>query len=169
MDAKDFLQKQIGIQRALADAVIGGVTEEQANCTPPGTCNTIAAILLHVAGTDDAFTHARAQGKPLLWESGNWAERVGFPMPPGRAGYWAEANAATLSLAPILEYQAAMRAALDAYVATVTDDELARTMPSPFGEQPLYGILGLMVVHASSHFGEIAALKGAQGLKGLPF
>ena len=169
MDAKVFLQKQIEIQRALADAVIGGVTEEQANAASPGTCNTIATILLHVAGTDDAFLHVRAQAKPLLWESGNWAARVGFPMPPGRAGFWAEANAATLPLAPILEYQAAMRAALDAYVAAATDDDLARTMPSPFGEQPLYGILGLMVVHSSSHFGEIAALKGAQGLKGLPF
>ena len=169
MDAKAFLQKQIGIQRALADAVIGGVTEEQANSAPPGTCNTIATILLHVTGTDDAFIHMRALAQPLLWESGNWAARVGFPMPPGRAGFWAEANAATLALAPILEYQAAMRAALDEYVAGATDDELARLVPSPFGEQPLYGVLGLLVVHASSHFGEIAALKGAQGLKGLPF
>ena len=169
MDAKVFLQKQIGIQRALADAVIGGVTEEQANGASPGTCNTIATILLHVSGTDDAFVHARAQGKPLLWESGEWAGRIGLPMPPGRAGYWAEANAATLPLAAILEYQAAMRAALDEYVAGATDEDLARTMPSPFGEQPLYGVLGLLVVHASLHFGEIAALKGAQGLKGLPF
>jgi hypothetical protein len=30
-------------------------------------------------------------------------------------------------------------------------------------------VLAMMVVHASAHAGEIAALKGIQGVKGLPF
>jgi hypothetical protein len=169
MDAKTFLQGQIVTQRRVADAVLGGLTQEQMDWTPPGTANRIGTILLHLNGTDDAFINARALGRPRLWESGSWAERIGLPEPPGRAGYWDEANRTSLPLGPVLEYQAAVRAALDASMAELSDEELARLVPSPFGEQPIAGILGLLVVHAAGHFGEIAALKGAQGAKGLPF
>lgn len=169
LDAKAFLQRQITIQRGIADAVLGDVTQAQLDWATPGTTNRIGTILLHVAGTDDAFIHARVLGRPRLWEGGNWAARVGLPQPPGRGGFWAEANAATLPLGPILEYQAAVRAAFDALVAGMDDAMLARTAPTPFGEQPFSGVLGLLVVHAAGHFGEIAALKGAQGARGLPF
>ncbi len=168
MDTKGWLQGQIRIQRAVADAVMGDATQEQLAWTPPGIANTIGTILLHVAGTDD-FALARVQGSPTIWESGDWSARVGFPNPPGRGGFWAEANATTLPLAPLLEYQAAVRAALDGYIAGATEEDFKRLLPTPFGEQPLVGMIGLLIVHAAGHFGEIAALKGTQGAKGLPF
>jgi hypothetical protein len=45
------------------------------------------------------------------------------------------------------------------------------TMPFPGSpEQPLYHILSTVLIgHMNNHCGEIAAIKGAQGLKGYPF
>ena len=169
MDVRTILQGQIRTQRGIADAVLGGLTQEMSDRTPPGQTNTIGTILLHVAGTDDFFL-ARASGGQRVWESGDWSARIGLPNPPGRMGFWEEANATSLPLGPVLEYGAAMRATLDAFVAGASEDDLAnRLLPTPFGEQPLANVVGLLVVHAAGHFGEIAALKGAQGAKGLPF
>jgi hypothetical protein len=110
MHAKDFIAMQIGTQRWIADAVLKDLTEEQLNWSPPGTANTIATTLIHVTGTDDRFINMRVRGQATVWESGNWSERIGLPQPPGQAGYWAEANAMTFPLAPILDYIAAVRA-----------------------------------------------------------
>lgn len=169
MQAGDFIALQIGRQRWLADSVLQGLTDEQLNWSPPGATNTIATILLHVTGTDDTFINVLAQGQPTVWERGNWSERIGFPGFPGRAGLWDEANAHTFTLAPLVEYQAAVRASIDAYLATLTGEELARTVQALGSEQPIAAVLGLVVIHEAHHFGEIAALKGAQGIRGLPF
>ena len=169
MRAREFIALQIGRQRWVADSALQGLTEEQLNWTPPGETNTIGTILLHVTGTDDRFVNVLARGGQAVWERDNWAERVGFPGIPGRAGFWAEANAHPFALSPLLAYQAAVRASLDEYVAALTDEELSRTMQALGSEQPIAAILGLVVVHQAHHFGEIAALKGAQGVKGLPF
>jgi hypothetical protein len=145
------------------------LTEEELNWSPPGTANKIATILVHVTGTDDRFINLRALGKPTVWESGNWSERIGLPQPPGAGGYWAEANARNFSLDAVRGYIAAVRASVDEYVAALTDEELARMVQSIGGEQPISAVLALIVVHAAGHYGEVAALKGAQGAQGLPF
>ncbi len=169
MQTKDFIAKQIGSQRWIADSVMQDMTEEHLNWSPPGTANSIATILLHVTGTDDTFVNVRALGRATVWESGNWSERIGIAGTPGRGGYWDEANAATFALAPVLEYVAAVRASVDEYVASLTDEELSRLVQGIGGEQPMAAVIALIIVHAAGHFGEIAALKGAQGAKGLPF
>ena len=169
MQTKEFISKQIGLQRWIADSVLQDLTEEQLNWSPPGTANSIATILLHVTGTDDRFVNMRALGRATIWESGNWSERVGLPQPPGQAGYWDEANAKTFELAALKDYVEAVRGVIDEYVATLTDEELSRPVQGIGGEQPMAAVIGLIIVHAAGHYGEIAALKGAQGAKGLPF
>jgi len=170
MQAKDLIATHIRTQRWIADAVLQDLTEEQLNWSPPGLANKIATILIHVTGTDDRFINMRALGEPTIWESGNWSERLGIALPPGGGGgSWEEANASNFSLEAVRGYIAAVRIAVDDYVAALTDDELARLVQSIGGEQPIASVLALLVIHASGHYGEVAALKGAQGAKGLPF
>ena len=69
----------------------------------------------------------------------------------------------------LLDYAAAVGAATDNYIATLTTKELDRLVPIMGQEWPVADVLALLVVHASGHLGEIAALKGIQGVKGLPF
>jgi DinB superfamily len=170
MHAKDFIATSIGRQRWIADAVMQDLTEEQLNWSPPGLANKIATILIHVTGTDGRFINLRALGKPTIWESGNWSEQLGLSQPPGGGGgSWEDANASNFSLDAVRGYITAVRASVDDYVAALTDEELARTVQSIGGEQPISAVLALLIVHAAGHYGEVAALKGTQGAKGLPF
>jgi hypothetical protein len=69
------------------------------------------------------------------------------------------------------EYATAVYAATDAYVSSLGPADLERKVDTGFvGEQTVVFVLGNIVTwHVAEHNGEIGALKGAQGLKGLPF
>lgn len=63
-----------------------------------------------------------------------------------------------------------MQAATDAFLLEAPDDLLEKAMETPMGEQRAIDMLANVgVAHAASHWGEIAALRGVQGEKGLPF
>jgi uncharacterized damage-inducible protein DinB len=68
----------------------------------------------------------------------------------------------------LLEYQSAVRAATDAYLSTLTPEELERNVEFAGGERTVADMLLLACSHSLGHNGEIAALKGIQGAKGLP-
>jgi hypothetical protein len=74
-----------------------------------------------------------------------------------------------LALAPVLAYAEAVRLATDAYLASLTDDELDRRVSFFGSESSVAGVLVRFVAHTAGHAGEIAAVKGMQGLQGLPF
>jgi hypothetical protein len=73
-----------------------------------------------------------------------------------------------VAIQPQLEYQAAVWAATDAFLATLTPEDLDRKVKFAGGERTVADIVLLSASQALSHMGEIAALKGAQGSKGLP-
>jgi hypothetical protein len=63
-----------------------------------------------------------------------------------------------------------VQASVDGYLAGLPDSDLSRKISGPFGEQTVeWVIVTLLGTHLPQHAGEIAALKGVQGLKGLPF
>jgi hypothetical protein len=169
MDAREFIQIQIAVARRYCDAAIHGLTDAQFNWEPPGTANPIRATFLHIVGGEDRFVHTLMQGVPRLWETGEWAECIGLPMTPGGGGGWDEARATFVGLAPVLEYQADVRAATDAFLAGLTDADLRRTVDFPGGARPMADVWATLVAHILFHSGEVAAVKGAQGLVGLPF
>jgi len=169
MDAKSYIQIEFAGARQLIDAAIGGTTDEQFNWQPPGLANSIKASFIHLVVSEDFFIQQIIQGQPQIWAVGGWAEKTGLPFPPGGGRGWEEIKSATLALAPVLAYQQAVRAATDAYLATLTPEELDRSI-SLFGNPaPVASALTLVVSHMVGHAGEIAALKGVQGVMGLPF
>ena len=63
-----------------------------------------------------------------------------------------------------------MYAATEAYLESLSDDDLAEEIDTFGGKQERARFLGTTCLwHVTSHQGEISALKGVQGLKGLPF
>jgi len=76
-----------------------------------------------------------------------------------------------MDLPPFREYGKAVYTATDAYIAGLSDADLERKVDTRLiGEQTVAFVLGTFVAwHVANHCGEIAALKGVQGLKGLPF
>ena len=69
----------------------------------------------------------------------------------------------------MLGYGQAVRAAAEAYLARLTAEELERRVVLDGEEQPVGEVLAMVVAHTLLHLGEVAALKGAHGARGLPW
>ncbi len=169
MDARDLLRGQLTWVHQLLDGTMSDCSQETADFQGEGwTVNPISAIYAHIAMTQDGIVHGLVQGLPTLLETEGWAERLGIePAGPRDASSWADK---TFDLATVRAYAAAVQSATDAFLAEAADDVLERTMETPMGEQRAIDVLANVgVTHVASHWGEIAALRGVRGEKGLPF
>ena len=169
MDAIAYIQRQVDDLRRQINMVLQDTTDDQLNWAPPGTANPIGVTLLHTIGGEDLFVQQWLQSKPRLWESGNWSERIGVEAVPGGGRGWEECRKVHLCLAPIMEYQEIVCSATADYISRLKPEDLDRKIMLFGSESPLADVLVRLVNHAAGHMGEIAALKGIQGVKVLPF
>jgi hypothetical protein len=168
MDILDYIQRQIVGVRHMVDMTMKDMTPELFNWPAPGTANTISATFMHFMNVEDNFVQKIIQGKTSVWDSGEWSKITGVPKPPSIGEDWSEYKHKRIELQPLLEYEAAVWAATDAYLATLRADELDRKVKVAGGERTVADMLLLATSQSLSHNGEIAALKGVQGVKGLP-
>jgi len=169
MNATQFIRQQVEEAEGLSNAAVTGVTDEQFNWLPPGTMNPIKSTWLHAVGGEDLFFQLIIQGRPPLWATGGWADRIGLAQTPGGGQGWDEARNTALAQAPVLAYAATVRDATHEYLAHLTEDELDRRVNFFGTEGSVAEVLARFVSHTACHAGEIAAVKGMQGLQGLPF
>ncbi len=169
MDTQTYIQQQMANVRRHIDAVVKDTTDEQFNWLPPGTINPISAILVHVLAGEDYFIQAVLQGNPRCWEAEGWGRKIGILTPPEPGRGWDEFKTIKISVAPVLAYEQSIRLATDAYLADLTIEGLNRQVNFAGNVLPAAEVLMTLVVHIASHAGEIAAVKGMQGIKGLPF
>jgi uncharacterized damage-inducible protein DinB len=169
MQTKEYLLMQLTSLRQQASETLQDTTDEQLNWTPPGTANSIKATFLHLVTCEDVYIQGVLQNKPLVWETGGWDKRVGLENIPGVGNGWEQVKTAKLALAPLLEYDQAVQLATRAYLEKLDDEELNRTVRFYDEDVPAAAVLVFLVTHSSGHLGEIAAVKGIQGAKGLPF
>jgi len=169
MDPRVYFQQQIGGVRRLLDNITADLTDDQFNWSPPGTISPASALLLHVVSGEDFYIQTVIQGQPRLWEAQGWGAKVGVQSPPRPGSDWEVFKTLRLPLAPMLDYQRAVRPATDAYLARLTEDELCRSVNFANRIMPVSEVLMTLVVHTTGHAGEIAAIKGFQGAKGLPY
>lgn len=168
MDAKEYIVRQVRWMRRQIDATMLGTTAEQYRWTPPGELNPIGVVFLHLLVSEDGYIQDVILGKPRLWDREHWKERIGASAPTRGQG-WEQARGENHTLEAALEYQNAVRAATDTYLEQLTPEELDRRVMFIGGERRAADVLASLVVHGLGHAGEIAALKGMQGVKGLPF
>ena len=170
MDVITYIRQQVDNAHQQIDLVMQDITEDQFNWHPSGTINPISVILAHVLGGEDFFAHSLLQAKPRVWELQEWGQKIGIPEPPGGPGTdWDAIRATRMSIAPLLDYGRALRDATDTYLATLTPTELDRQVDFAGQPRSVAEILMMFVVHIAGHAGEMAAVKGMQGMKGLPF
>jgi hypothetical protein len=168
METVEFIQKQYTWVKKQFDGVMQDTTEEQINWTPPGTANSIGVTLLHVAGTLDNAFQGTLQGKPSVWDSGVWGKKLGLSGLPGRVHGWDEAKSSHLASGPLMEYVNSVFNQVNTCVSGLTPPELDRVVTLYGADRPVSDLLIMQASHALMHTGEIAALKGMQGVKGLP-
>jgi hypothetical protein len=168
MNVIEYIKLQmVGVRRSV-DRVMNDMTPELFNWAPPGTANTISATFVHLMKAEDDFLQEVIQGKPSVWESGGWSQKTGIQNPPGIGEDWSEFKHRQVAIQPLQEYKAAVWAATDAYLDSLTPEMLDRKLDFHGNERSVGAMLFLSGSQSLSHIGEIAALKGIQGAKGLP-
>jgi uncharacterized damage-inducible protein DinB len=168
MEILDYMHRQMASMHSTVDATMKDVTVEQFNWAPPGTMNTISATFIHLTSVEDNFVQGILQGKPRIWDSGGWSEKTGVKKTPSIGENWDEFKHLHLTPAAFLEYQKAVWAATEAYMAGLTAKDLDRKVKLGTRELTVAELLMMAANQSLSHTGEIAALKGVQGAKGLP-
>ena len=172
MNVQSAVRQQLGFWHGALEQMVSDCSQEVLHKNlPEATITSIASIYAHIVFSEDFIVHGWLQGKPILYEAQGWGPKLGvkFPGPPPEmTPEWG--RAVRMDLPPFQEYAKAVHAATDAYLAGLPDAELERKVQTPAGEQPIaWAIATILGTHAPQHIGEIAALKGVQGLKGLPF
>lgn len=172
MDAIGGLTEQLAQTHALLASCLDGITPDQLHWLPPGTAHSVAATYAHIVVEEDWIVHHFLQGQTCLAE-GMWAGRTGLSAyPPG--GDWSDwARSLRVDFPSLQQFGQTVQASAEAYLSRLNPHDLDRELEMPFPGSPkrsLNHVLGTVLIgHMNNHVGEIAAVKGAQGLRGYPF
>jgi len=170
MDTRSLLRAQFQQSHGFLDQVIADVPQDALDANLPGsTINSIGATYAHIVFAEDTIFNGMVKKAAPIY--GAWAERVGVPPAPGPMQTPEWAASVKMNLPIFREYAKAVFEATDAMLAGFSEAELASEFDTGFiGKMPLAQFLGgIGLYHVTGHSGEIAALKGVRGLKGLPF
>jgi hypothetical protein len=167
MNTQDYIRHEFGQGHQILQGILKDTPDDVLNHIPAGgNLGSAASILSHLIYDEDMILSGVA-GKPMLWESAGWKDKTGVAIPgPMQAAEWTSKVRITPQFR---EYAEAVFANTDAVVAGLADDHMEKEMQGPFGPTTAAKMLALGVYHLAGHSGEIAALKGVQGVKGLPF
>jgi uncharacterized damage-inducible protein DinB len=166
MELIDFIRSQCESALGMLEHSLQDLDDEIVHWQPGGTANSIGQILAHVVSGQDLLIGDKLQGGTALHASG-WAAKTGIPA--DRTQIWVK-DGWRLDLEGFKAYQAAVSAQSRAYLQSMTPADLEREVAWIRGpEQPISRLLQVIFInHALGHCGEISALKGTRGLKGLP-
>ena len=102
-----------------------------------------------------------------------WEGKTGLSEMPPQAPPWNEwAGQVQVDLDSLRGYAQAVYANTDSYLASLSDEDLNRSLDLSavgLGQQTVGSFLSILVFNIHTHTGEIACLKGLQGLQGYPF
>ncbi len=173
MDTIALLRGQLESAHFLTERCLEGLTLAQLQWRPPGTAHPIGATYAHMVLSEDWFVQTHLQSRLPLYD-GIWAGKTGFSAPQPEGGAWEEwACTVEVDLPALRAYAGAVYAASDAYLAGLEPEELDREVPFPPGSSMTrsFGLAlsSVLIGHHGNHCGEIAAVKGLQGLRGYPF
>jgi hypothetical protein len=173
MDIIEFFRVE---QKRLHDTMrscVSNLALEEWHYTIGGTSNNIAFIVWHCVRTEDNIVRFILQGRPPIWNEGNWHERLGLPPRVQGTGMSTEEAQALHINDPALfmQYAEQVWREFEEYLAGITDGgaELSQRVVTvkPLGQMPAIRVIGqVCLTHLFSHLGEIAVLLGAQGKRG---
>jgi hypothetical protein len=165
VDLLEHLQNSVKAVNDMVDTAMQDLTDKVVNYKPGGTANTIAQLLAHVLTSQDLLVNDRIAGATLLHET--WAAKTGIPL--DRRQIW-QVDDWQLNLAAFDAYRKEVALSAEAVFAALKSADLDRMIswgrvpdrPVPLITQAVF------INHSMGHCGEISAIKGMQGLKGLP-
>jgi hypothetical protein len=171
MDAITVMRGQLKQAHEILEQAVGDLDSDALHRRLPGsTVHSIAAIYAHTVIGEDMLLNGVVRGGAPLYQTGGWSEKIGIDPGSGRlSDDWSDAVRIE-DLPTLQEYAQGVYQQSDAYLGSLSEGDLVTMTNSPLGEMPLGAFLGNIIVwHAISHGGEVCALKGCMGGKGLPF
>jgi len=167
----DFIRSSLKQMHNTYDDAISDLTPDQMCWRANDSGHPISFILWHYVRTEDNIIQYVLQRKPTVWLEGGWDQKFSLDRTAQGTGM-SLADAQGLRLEPKEDFQTYMKAvwnATDAYLASADDAFLQqKTTVKPLGEMPILNAIGNMcLTHGFTHIGEIAHLRGLQGLKGM--
>lgn len=171
----EVLLNQLKAAHEALEQTMEGVTDEVAHFMPPGTANPIAGTYAHVVFSEDMFIHQFLSKTAPLYESAFKDKTGASEVQPTdwQVAYPKWLKEVKLDIKQFREYAKAVYAESEKYVASLTDADLEKDVDmSAFGmgtRKEYDFIANLINGHVYPIMGEIAVLKGIQGLKGYPF
>ena len=164
MKAIDYVKLQTEQAFGLLKMAADGMDDAPYNLDGPGTSNAAAKSHVHALASTDFFVMNKAKGADMLWPP--FASKHGLPA--NAQEIWGFSG--TIPAAAIKEYAGEIQKATTDYISTLSDADLDREVDTQFfGKQSMAFLLQLAAMHCAGHAGDVAAVKGAHGLKGLPF
>ncbi len=168
MSERDLIRSQYAFAQNNLEDAIGRCSPELLTKTIEGSLtNPIGATYAHTVITQDLILVGGLMGRQPVYHESGLGKKLGFELPESPVISQDYTTSLSFEVEPLREYAAAVRAAVDGYLESASDEELQAEVP--FGPQPqpklwVFGTLG--VWHIASHQGEIAALMGLENLKG---
>ena len=169
MEAKELLREQFKTMHQFLDMTIADCTPEVIEKKDDAwTINKIGSLYAHIVLAEDMMVGGMGKGGETVLKSNDWEKKLGVDAASSRQD---EALASmTIDLDVFREFAKAVGAATEEFLASATAEQLEKEIDGPVGKQPYITFLAnIGLTHVAGHWGEIAALKGVQGLKGLPF
>jgi len=168
MQTLEFIRSSVVAVNGMVDTAMQDLTDEVVNWQPGGTANTIAQLLAHLVSGQDLLVNDKllVGGGTPLHDSG-WAAKTGIPLE--RPLIW-QREVWRLNLPAFDEFRREVAASALRLVDSMTEAELDREASWIRGPERPVAMLWqtIFINHGLGHCGEISAIKGMQGLKGLP-
>jgi hypothetical protein len=171
VDAIAILRGGIKQGHDIMEQAVANLTPEQLHHRGEGsTIHSIALIYAHTVMSEDWLMNTKLRDQASIFERAGLSKTVGIEMVPfgGDPEPWI-ANIPNVDFDALRRYAAQVYTETDDYLATLTEADLDGTVTF-IDEMPIGAFLSTIIGwHAAHHGGEICALKGVLGGKGLPF
>jgi hypothetical protein len=167
MELKDYIKSELENAKRGVARVLNTLTQQELTWRPACGCNSMGLILFHVARSEDAMVQGALQGKPQLWQSEKWHQRLN--MAEGESGSHYTVDQVNCFAVPDLKdlqaYYDAVRAKTLEYLNALAPAEFDKKVKLPFGEFNVAGVFSIVASHTAQHTGEMAYSRGL--LKGM--
>lgn len=179
MENKELIQTGLqNVKRGL-DRTLDTLTPAELKWQPRSDANSIALILFHMIRAEDSSIQSMIQGKPQLWESDKWYQKLNKASTDSGSHYTAEQVAGfVIDFKESMAYGEAVRKQTLGYFEKIKPEDFDKKLnlppmpPPPAGAPPapprpafnftVGTMLLMLVTHLSQHAGEISYLRGLQ-------
>jgi DinB family protein len=168
---QDALVVRFTESSSVLDFTVADLTQEQLHSIADGaTLGSPASIYFHVLWVEDLVVNQMLRGVDTVYDGQGWLEKLPTAQPHRGPSTFEWARSIQIDdLSVANAYAATVRANTIDYIQGLSDEDLEREVVFFDGPTKQVNVLFWLTWNIANHTGEIAALRGLSGLKGLPF